>query len=94
MGMLAPTSFTSYTLTEQELLEGAILNVAQKQVIHTERALIAEQILTLAYDPAKPLEFVQQDSYLKGQLSIYSTLLERSEEAESALRALIQSTTR
>jgi hypothetical protein len=78
-------SFQSYPLSDEAILQGSILNHTQKQVIHNARTLIAEQILSLSYDPANPHEFVQNDAHLKGQLAAFTFLLDRSTEVEQSL---------
>ena len=88
MATLIANSFTSYQLTHQEELAGGILALAQQQLAQNEMSQTAQQILNLRYQPDKPLEFVQEESFLKGQLSIYTLLLQRSDESERALLEL------
>ena len=90
MSKIVATSFTSYALTEDEFLRASMLSSSQQQVIQNELANAAEQILNLEYDPSAPLKFVQDDSFLKGQLSVLRMLLIRSEEAEKAILTLAQ----
>jgi len=85
MSKIIPTSFTSYELSEEEFLRSSILNFEQKRVIQNEISAVAEQILNLEYEPSAPLKFVQDDSFLKGQLSVLRMLLIRSEESEKAV---------
>ena len=86
MATQKPNTFTSFEFTDRELLSGSVLSGEQKNVIQNELAQIAEQRLAIDYDPAKPLEFVQQEAFLKGQISILRVMLLRSEECEIQLR--------
>jgi hypothetical protein len=88
MAVSVPNSFTSYSLTKQETLLGSVLNPYQVQVIQNESAQVAENILALKFDPQNPQAFVQDDSYLKGQLSVFQLLLSKSEEAQLELEVL------
>jgi hypothetical protein len=90
MGLRSTNSFTSYDLTDSEVLQGSILNDLQIQVIQNEMAQVAEQILQLAYDPLNPQKFVQDDSFLKGQLSVLRVMLMRSSESKEAIIRLAQ----
>jgi hypothetical protein len=85
MSELIPNSFSSYNLTEKEVLQGSILSTLQKQVLQNQLAAIAEEKLRLDYDPAKILEFVQQDAYKRGQIDLLSFILDASDAAERAL---------
>jgi hypothetical protein len=78
-------SFTSFDLTDSEILQGSILSVNQKQVIQNELSQVAEQILALEFDPINPLKFTQDDSFLKGQMSVLRVMLLRSDESEKSL---------
>jgi len=88
MAIQATGPFTSWSLSEQEVLSGSVLSFPQKQVIQNQRAQIAEQILALTFDPLNPVQFAQDDAHLKGQLSALNYLLLLSDESESALKAL------
>lgn len=83
MAQLNVGQFTSWNLSEQELFSGSILNYLQKQVIQNDLARIAEQILTLRFDPNNQNQFVQDDAFLKGQLALLRHMLDRSAEAEN-----------
>lgn len=89
MSVQTKHTFTRYSLSEREELDGRILSALQEQVIQNQLSMIADTILNLAYDPSHPLEFVQQDAHAKGQMSVYRYLLDASEEAKKALLASI-----
>lgn len=86
MATQKPNTFTSYELTTRETLSGSILTGEQKQVLQNQLSEIAEQRLNTDYDPEKPLAFVQQEAFLKGQISILRVMLLRSDECEMQLR--------
>jgi len=82
------SSFQTFPLSGTNLLQGQIFSELQKQVIQNEIAQIAEQIISLNFDPTNPHKFVQDDSFLKGQIQVLQYLLTRSEEAKETLKQL------
>lgn len=88
---LFKSSFQSYELSEQNSLQGSVLSPLQAQVIQNEISTIAEQILSLTYNPLNPMEFVQQDSFLKGQIQCLQYILAKSESSQAELIRLAQS---
>lgn len=82
--------FTSYIFTQREELEGSILSTLQKQVMQNELSLIAAQKIALDYDPLNPVAFAQSEALLKGQLQVYTLLLEKSEVAQKELLLMAQ----
>lgn len=87
MAILSTNPFTSYELTESEVLQGSILTQTQTQLLQTERTQVATQILNQTFNPADPTS-VQNDAFLKGQLSVYNLLLDRTDEAALELQRL------
>ena len=77
--------FTSYSLSTREELEGSVLSPLQKQVIQNELSLIAAQKMALDYDPLNPIAFAQSEALLKGQLQVYTLLLDKSAASELEL---------
>lgn len=77
--------FQSWTLSPGEFLAGGLLTIAQKQCIQNQIASVATQKINLAFTPADPLSFAQQEAHLRGQLDALSYLLTLSEEAENQL---------
>lgn len=90
MPILLTNQFTSYTLSQREELEGSVLSTLQKQVMQNELSLIAAQKMALDYDPLNPVAFAQSEALLKGQLQVYTLLLEKSEVAEKELLLMAQ----
>ena len=91
MPTLITNQFTSYTLSQREELEGSVFSTLQKQVIQNELSLIAAQKMALDYDPLNPVSFAQSEALLKGQLQVYTLLLEKSEVAEKELLLMARS---
>lgn len=88
---MQPNSFTSYDLTEREVLEGSVLSITQKQLIQNDLSQVAEQLLALTVDPKDPRDFAQQHSFLTGQMGVLRMLLLRSNESERQLVELASS---
>jgi len=88
MSSPVPNEFTTYNLSKEEFLQGSILNPLQTQVIQNELARVAQQILSLTYEPRNPVKFAQDDAALKGQLAVFRWLLDTSMESQNQLRAL------
>ena len=85
MAIQTTSKFTRYAITPEEEISGNILTGAQKYVIQNERSSIAEQILSLKFDPLNSTDFAIQHSYLTGQLSVYDLLIDRSDECEKLM---------
>ena len=85
-------SFTSFNLSETELLQGAILNSLQLQVIQNDLAQVAELRLNLDLDPKNIVSFAQNEAFHKGQMAAYRYILTRSLESEQILKSKALST--
>jgi hypothetical protein len=70
------SSFIKYNLTPSEYLEGCKFNLMQKSVIQNLISEIAEEKITLKFDPLTPSIFLQREAELAGQLSILKYLLD------------------
>lgn len=78
MAKLIPNAFTSWELTPEEELRGAILDLGQTQVIQNHLAQLAEEKLALSYDPSAPDLYTQDEAYKRGQIDLLNYLLEIS----------------
>ena len=78
MAKIKHNAFTSWELTEEEELQGQQLTITQVQVIQNLIADTAESLLNLEYDISKPTDYIQQESYKRGQIEILAFLLDRS----------------
>lgn len=81
------SSFHRFTTTPDEVLSGSILSNMQIAVIQNLRVDIAEQKLALTFTPEKMYDFVQQESFLSGQLEILQFLIDSSEASQKAVLA-------
>jgi len=87
MAQLCPNLFSSYILTEQEELEGQLLNSNQKAVLRTKRSEIAAEKLLLSFDVNSPGEYAQTEAYLRGQLDAITWLLDTSDDVEFRVKS-------
>ena len=85
MAVLKTNSFSTYTLTDEEFLQGSLLTLAQKAVIQNYRAELAEEKLLLGIDVDNPSRSIQGEAYLGGQIAACSYLLELSKAAKESL---------
>lgn len=85
MAILIPNAFSSYDLTEQEVLQGAILTNLQKQVLQNLLAVCAEEKLHLELDVKNPEGFIQQESYKRGQMELLIYIISNSDTSEATL---------
>lgn len=82
MAQIKTTSLTRWDLTEQEIINGTILSQEHKYVIQNLIADATEEKLNLTFDPANPMNFMQREAELTGQIGILKVLLDSSLEAE------------
>lgn len=76
---------TSIELTSKETLEGQMLTTLQSACIVNLRGTIAEEILTLTYEPKEPEVYGVKLAYLQGQLDILTHLLTLSVDTTNEL---------
>ena len=75
-------TFTTYSLSEDEIRAGQQLNSLNVAVLQNQRSQIAEEKLGLVFTPNDVLSFTQQEAYLKGQLDLLSYILAANEESQ------------
>ena len=85
MAYLIANEFACYDMTEEEVLQGAILTITQKQVIQNLLAKAAEEKIHLEFDVENPNKFIQQEASLKGQIDILNYLLDASTASEEII---------
>jgi len=85
MAQIVINSFTSYTLTEQEYLQGCVLNQSQLCLLQTELSQVATQLSELQIDPLNPMAAVQEQAFLRGQQKLLQNMIERSAKAQEEL---------
>jgi len=76
--VIIPNSFTSYSLSDEAVIEGSILTIGQTQVLQNLLATTAEQKLALEYDVANPNSFIQEEARLKGWIECLRYQLDTS----------------
>lgn len=81
MTNIVANSFTTYQLTDEEMLVGQILTIAQTEVIQNMLSVNAEEMLTLEYDVANPQSFIQQQAYKRGWIDTLRFILDASQSA-------------
>ena len=79
MPLPAPSAFTKYELTEEEMKLATSLNICTLALLQNLAAAAAEKRLALAPDGAKLHEFLQQEAELKGEIGAYQYLLALAE---------------
>lgn len=85
MAILSPNnSFQSWILTPEEFTQGSILTSLQKQCIQNQITQLAEEKLSLTFDPTNPQKFLQQEAELQGSIKSLKYLLTLSEQAETS----------
>lgn len=87
MSTLLPGKFSSYSLNQREQIQGGALTITQRETIHNDRSLVAEQILSFVLDMNNPIETAKQDAFLKGQLAVYDFILSRDEESQNLINS-------
>jgi hypothetical protein len=90
MATLKLGTFSTYELSSRETLSGGVLNTDQKNLFQNLLAEAAESRLALDYSPEKPLEFAQNEAFLKGQIQLLKYLLDNSDACEKQLRSLAE----
>ncbi len=75
---LIPHSFNRYDLSHEENTSGHILTLSNQAVIQNLIAEKAEAKLSLALDPKNIESYIQEESYLKGQIDVLTYLLNMS----------------
>lgn len=87
MSTLLAGKFSSYQHNARELIQGGALTITQRETIQNDRALVAEQILSLVLDLNNPISCARDDAFLKGQLAVYNFILDRDEESQNLINS-------
>ncbi len=86
MAQLIPNSFSTYALTDREVLEGSIFNTLQTQVLQNHLAGIAEEKLNLEIDPTFSSSYLQQEAALSDKIKFLQYLLDTSLTSQDLLK--------
>ena len=76
-----PSLFTRYELSPEEELAAAAFTELQRAFIHNERAIAAEQKVTIGFDPTDVVGTARRDGFYQGMMSAYAFLLETDSSA-------------
>lgn len=79
------TTFTRYSLTQEEAQSGQTLTTQNIQVMQNLMCDAAEEKLALKFDPQNPMEFAQREAELMGQIGILKMLIELSRNTPPSL---------
>jgi hypothetical protein len=82
---LIPNEFSTFKLTDQEALEGCILTITQKEVLHNLLAANASELLGLEYDIKEPSSYIQQEAYKRGAIDVLRFILASSDSAHEVI---------
>lgn len=82
---IIPNSFTSYKLTDEEVLQGSVYNDLQTKVLQNLLSTYAEEKLALDYDPEHKEQFLQNEAILKGSIELIQFLLQTSVTSQEFL---------
>lgn len=78
-------SFISWNFTDEEEYSAKILTGLQKQGIQNLISKAAHDRLALDYDPNNHQKFIQDESFLKGQIAVLTYMLDISDQMEEDL---------
>jgi hypothetical protein len=80
MSHLITTSFSRFSLTQEEAVSGQTLTTQNIQFMQNLMCDAAEEKLALKFDPFNPMEFAQREAELMGQIGILRMLIEFSRQ--------------
>ena len=90
MAVLHSGIFTSWDLTDEELIQGTILTLTQKQVMQNLLAIHAEEKLHIEFDPDNTLKFTQAEAYKRGQIDLLQYIIDASDAQVDIQKDLYQ----
>ncbi len=79
MATQLPNLFTSWDLSDKEILAGSVFTTTQKQVIQNLLATVAEEKLLLRVDSSNVSSFIQEEATKQGQIDILTYILSTSD---------------
>ena len=75
MAVRIANMFESYSFTDEEILEAGKLTDIQRRYWQHRLSDVTMQKLNLTFDPAKPMDFMQQEAYARGRVDMLLELL-------------------
>jgi hypothetical protein len=85
MSYILPSTFTRYSLNQEEIIAGQTLTTSNLQLIQNYIVDAAEEKLGLKFDPLNPLAFAQREAELQGQIGILKMLVELASLTHSSI---------
>lgn len=76
-----PSSFTRWSLTQEEQNSGQTLTTTNLQVMQNLICDAAERRIALKFDPSNPMMYAQEEAEIQGQIGILKFLCELSQLA-------------
>jgi hypothetical protein len=74
------STFIKYDLTDDEIRAGRTFSPEHRAIIQNLISDLAEEKVSLTYNPDEPLKFAQREAELAGQIGILKYLLEINKE--------------
>lgn len=87
MGTRIWNMFESFQLTDAELAKAISLAEEQRQYLQTRLSELAVQKLNMTFKPSEPVEYAQEEAYLRGRMDM---LLELLVDQETTLPGLLE----
>jgi hypothetical protein len=87
MATLIPSTFCRYNFSDdREAVASQIFTPLQLQWLQNNLSDIAQQRLTLSFNPAEPEKFMQAEANLKGQIEVIQYLMQCSTAASEQIK--------
>jgi hypothetical protein len=86
MAVLIDNEFSTYELTDEELIQGQMLTITQRQVVQNQLSMVAAEKLAIQPDPACLDSYIQQEAYARGQIDALRYLLTCSDAAQEQMQ--------
>ena len=85
MSHTLPSTFTRYSLTQEEQQSAQTLTTLNLQHLQNLICDAAEKRIAMTLDPANPIAYAQEAAELQGQIGILKFLVELSQVANPSL---------
>ena len=76
------SNYTSYSFTDEEILEAVKLTELQTAYLRTQLANAALEKLNMPYIPEDPNRYIFAQEYLRGQIDVFNLLLNAAEDSK------------
>lgn len=68
MSTLIPNDFSTYDLSDEEALQGALLSPTQVEVIQNDIAIYNMEKVNIEFDVNNPARFAQDEAHVRGKV--------------------------